>query len=113
MRRAGKLDSNQKAIQGALEARGHQTLSLASLGSGAPDLLVGAKRPTTRFINGTPFQDFDRVILALEIKSERNQRGELHKLTPLEQQFHQKWKGWPIAIVGSVEEAIRVVEGGP
>lgn len=111
MRRAGKLDDNHRDVVNVLEARGHKVLSLASLGNGAPDLLVGARRPTVRYVGGRPVPDYDRVLMCLEVKAWRNQRGDLKKLTPAEEQFHRQWKGWPVHVVGSADDALRVVEG--
>lgn len=112
MRRAAKIDDGHRDVVKMLEARGHKVLSLASLGNGAPDLLVGARRPTTRFIGGKALPDFDRVLLCLEVKGWRNQRGDLRHLTPREEDFHRQWKGWPVFVVGSPEDALRVVEDG-
>lgn len=111
MRRAARLDDNHRTIADGLEARGHQVRSLAGVGDGVPDLLVGARRPTVRYLYGRPMRDFDRVLMVLEIKRTRNLRGDLEPLTPLEEKFHRKWKGWPCFVVGSLDQAIAVVEG--
>lgn len=111
MRRAAKLDNNHRDVVAILEARGHLVRSLAGLGDGAPDLLVGAKRRTMRYVGGRPVPDFDRVLVCLEVKRARNLRGELEPLTPLEEKFHTKWRGWPVFVVGSPEQAVAAVEG--
>ena len=41
MRRAGKIDANQPEIVAALRDAGCSVLSLAQLGGGVPDLLIG------------------------------------------------------------------------
>ena len=41
MRRAAKIDANQAAVVKALRAAGYTVTSLAQLGKGVPDLLVG------------------------------------------------------------------------
>ena len=78
---------------------------------GAPDLLVGARRVVTRFEGGRPMPAVERDFVLLELKVARNKRGELEKLTPLEEKWHREYVGWPTAIVGSISEAIAFVEG--
>ena len=110
MRRAGKVDFAQAAIVDALRARGHLVLSLAPVGNGCPDVLVGCRRLVTRFVDGVPRQAHEHVLVALEIKSVRNKRGDLERLTPREEEFHRKWAQWPVYVVSSIPGAIRVVE---
>lgn len=43
MRARGKVDSNHKAIREALESAGASVQSMANLGRGCPDLLVGLR----------------------------------------------------------------------
>lgn len=108
--RAARLDSNHTVIVEGLEARGHLVRSTAGLGGGFPDLLVGARRPTVRFLGGVPTPDFDRVLVALEVKAQRNKRGDLEPLTEAEAKFHRMWRGWEVHVVGSLEQAVAVVE---
>lgn len=84
MRRAAKVDSNQREITAALERVGCLVLSLAALGRGCPDLLVMAGR---------------RLHL-IECKTERG------KLTAAQELFH---KLWPVHICRSPEDALRAV----
>ena len=44
MRRRPRLDATQHAIVEALQTAGYSVVSIASLGGGAPDLLVGGGR---------------------------------------------------------------------
>ncbi len=46
MRKHGKVDANQKAIVQALRKVGASVTSLAEVGGGTPDLLVGFRRRT-------------------------------------------------------------------
>jgi len=92
MRRAAKVDANQKEIVGALRSAGFFVQSLAAVGQGFPDLLFakagriwlseckdGTKKPSARrltpdqsiFFDKFPahiyiFKDLDDVELAIE-----------------------------------------------
>lgn len=86
MRRHGKVDAHHVAIVEALRAAGASVLSLASLGNGAPDLLVAR--------NGKHY--------LLEVKSPKKEPNA----------DQQKWMGqWkaPVYVVRSVAEAFNVV----
>lgn len=93
-RYARKVDDNQGEIVEALRTLGVYVRSLASVGSGCPDLLCG--------YNG-------RTVL-LEVKDGRRPPSE-RRLTEAEADFFQDWRGGPIYVVGSVEEAVRAVTG--
>lgn len=108
--RAAKTDANQTAIVEALRARGHRVQSLAGVGKGVPDLLVGARVLTTKYTDGKPMPNLEFNLMLLELKVARNKRGDLEPLNALEAKWHRAWKDWPVYVVGSVEEAIRVVE---
>jgi len=98
MRRAAKVDDNQAAIVEALRLRGHRVQSLAALGAGVPDLLVGlAPR-------------FGRALVLLEVKTKRNKRGDSHKLTAREAEWHSEWRHYPVRTVDDVESAITACE---
>ena len=84
--RAAKVDATQAAIVRSLRDLGAGAVSTATLGKGAPDLLVY----------------YRSVYVWLEIKVP----GE--KLNAMQQQFHATWPG-PIFVVSSPEEAARVV----
>ncbi len=87
MRRAANLDSNHKDIVLALRAIGVTVQSLASVGSGVPDLLCG----------------FRGVNVLLECKD--GSKPESHRvLTTGEQNWHAKWAG-QVCVVTTPEEA--------
>lgn len=84
MRRAAKVDLSQLAIVRALRQSGCQVQTLAAVGRGVPDLLVGRA---------------SRLWL-LECKTGKGE------LTPAQRAWHALW---PVFIVRSPEEALRVV----
>lgn len=92
MRRAAKIDANQPAIVKALRAAGATVQSLAAVGDGVPDLLVG--------ING-------RTAL-IEIK-DGAQVPSAQRLTPGQLEWHGAWLGGTLATVNNVEAALRVL----
>jgi len=83
MRRAARVDANQAEIVEALRSVGAAVQSLAAVGRGVPDLLVG----------------FRGKLYLLEVKMP----GE--KLTPRELTWHTLWAGYA-SIVYSAEDAI-------
>lgn len=91
MRRAAKIDDNQREIVDALRQAGCSVQSLAGVGKGVPDLVVGFR---------------DRNFL-LEIK-DGSKSPSKRKLTPDEQNFHKMWKG-AVVIVENIDEALRAV----
>lgn len=93
MRRAAKVDRNQAEVVSALRKAGASVTSLAAVGNGVPDLLVGHRGMT----------------LLLEVKdSQRPPSGQV--LTEDQQRWHQEWRGGPLAIVNDVESALRVLK---
>lgn len=87
MRRAAKIDANQPEIVAALRAVGCSVQTLAMVGKGCPDILVG----------------IGKVNLLMEIK------GEKGTLTDDQEDWHEAWRG-QLAIVRSVEEALALVD---
>ena len=83
MRTHGKVDLNQAEIVKALRKVGATVQSLASVGRGCPDLLVG----------------FHHRWTLLEVK------GEKEKLTPMESDWHHRANGH-VYVVRSIEEAL-------
>lgn len=81
-----RLDPEQKAIVAALRATGCSVLSLARLGGGCPDLLVG--------LNGTTF--------LIEVKAGRT------PWKPVQRKFFETWRGH-VATVATVDEALAVI----
>lgn len=90
MRRRARVDQNQTEIVQALRKAGCSVVSIASVGSGCPDLLVG--------VNG-------RNVL-LEVKAKKGTSTE-DQIT-----WGASWKG-QAAIVRSAEEAMQAVRGEP
>ena len=85
MRRAAKVDSNQDAVVDAYRDLGCTVTSLAGLGRGVPDLLVG----------------YRGKLSLVEVKTPKG------KLRPMQEEFR---KLWPVRVVRSVEEVIQHVE---
>ena len=85
MRYRGKVDANQPEIVKALRDAGASVTSLADLGDGCPDLLVG----------------FNHKTVLMELKS-----GLKDGLTRDEITWHSKWRGGPLCVVRSVDEAL-------
>lgn len=90
-RRAPRLDNNHAAIVAGIKERlpGAVVQSLAGVGKGVPDLLVG----------------FMGVNILLEVKAPG---GGITRLTPAEADWHIRWKGQACA-VDSVDEAVEVI----
>ena len=91
MRTRARVDDNQAQIVQALRSIGCSVLSLAPIGNGCPDLLVGI---------------FGRNLL-LEVK-DGEKSASRKKLTALEREFHETWKG-RVYVVENSEQAIRAV----
>jgi hypothetical protein len=92
MRRFARIDGNQDAIVEALARRGCSVVSLAPLGNGIPDLLVG----------------FCGETLLFEIK-DGSKPPSARRLTPLEQAFFARWRGGDLRMVESVDEALAAI----
>jgi len=86
--RAARVDQNHVEIVKALRDHGAFVVSLATVGKGVPDLLVGYKRNT----------------ILMEVKHGKNH------LTEDQITFHGKWPGGTLAIVTDIESAIRVLK---
>ena len=85
MRRAARVDANQEAIVSALRAAGAYVWIV-----GLPvDLLVGYRNHT----------------YLVEIKTDAKQR-----LTPLQADFFENWKGGTLARVDNPESALRMLK---
>lgn len=84
MRRAAKIDLTQSSIVKALRQSGCQVQTLAAIGRGVPDLLVGRA---------------SRLWL-LECKTGKGD------LTPAQRAWHALW---PVHVVRTPEEALRAV----
>ena len=92
MRRAAKIDTNHPAIVAALRDIGCSVQSLAVVGKGCPDLLVGWRHRN----------------LLLEVK-DGNRAPSERRLTPDEDKWIDGWRG-QVTVVLSVQDALEQVE---
>lgn len=92
MRRAGRTDANQSAVVDALRRLGCSVAITSGAGNGLPDIICG-----WRGIN-----------LLIEIK-DQDKVPSAKKLTPAEAHFVANWKGRPVKIIESPEEAVNYV----
>lgn len=92
MRRAANVDANHRAIVEALRDVGCSVASLAGVGDGAPDLLVGIRKET----------------FLLEVK-DGTKKPSAQRLRESQAMWHAEWKGRPVIVVRSVDEALRAV----
>lgn len=86
-RRVHNVDANHGDIVRALRTCGASVESLASVGGGVPDLLVGFRATTD----------------ILEVKTED---GELE---PSQEKWIRCWRGRPVVVVRSSVEALRAI----
>jgi Holliday junction resolvase len=96
MRRA-KVDNSQHAIVATLRQIGATVQSLASVGHGCPDLLVG----------------FHGRTLLIECKSTDTYYGRNRILTEEEEAWHAAWRGSELYTVQTPMEAMRACTEGP
>lgn len=93
MRRAAKTDDNQAAIVKALRAAGATVQSLGQVGDGCPDLLIGRRGKT----------------LMLEVKDGAKPPS-ARALTDAQVLWHRYWRGGPVEIVKSIDDALLALE---
>jgi len=91
MRKRGKVDLNQPEIVDALRKVGATIQSLANIGNGCPDILVG----------------HDGVWYVIEIKN-GNLAPSKQRLTSDEDKWHQSAQT-PVHVVNSVAEALKII----
>ena len=91
MRKAAKIDDNQKAIVNILRQIGASVQSLAATGKGCPDLLVG----------------YHGINYLMEIKDGDKVLSK-QKLTIDQEHWHSLWRG-TVHIVKSVDEALKIL----
>lgn len=89
MRRAAKVDANQPEIVAALRRVGADVFSLAAVGDGIPDLLVGFRGQT----------------FLLEVK-DGSKPPSARQLTPDQIHWHAAWRGGRCVVVNGVTEAL-------
>ncbi len=93
MRQAAKTDENQKTIVTALRKAGASVQSLAAVGKGCPDLLVG----------------YNGINYLMEIK-DGNKVPSAQKLTIDKRHWHSVWTG-AVHIVKTEDEALKILKG--
>ena len=96
MRRAARVDANHTAVMTALGGMGCSVQSLANQGGGVPDLLVGYRGQT----------------FLVEVKDGKKAPSR-RKLTDDQGKWHAWWRGSPVYVVHSPDEALAVVCGIP
>jgi hypothetical protein len=94
MRKTARVDANQAAIVEALRAIGASVQSLAMVGRGVPDLLVG----------------FRSQNWLIEVKDGAKPES-ARRLTADEVAWHDGWRG-QVATVTSIEDALELVSSG-
>ena len=91
MRRAAKVDDNQEQLVYELRRLGYSVQSIATVGKGCPDLVVGSKGRNFLF----------------EVKDPAKWPS-ARALTKDEVEWHTFWKG-QVAVVQTTEEALEVM----
>lgn len=87
----GRIDRNHREIVAALRGVGASVQSLADLGKGTPDLLVGFRGRNWLF----------------EVKDESLPPSK-RRLTPDERKWHDSWKGL-VQVISSPETALKIL----
>ena len=91
MRRAAKVDANQREVVAALRGAGASVQLLHAAGEGCPDLLVGYKG----------------LNMLLEVK-DGSKPPSAQKLTPQQEIWHRDWRGHRV-VVNSPEAALAAI----
>lgn len=92
MRKAARVDANHTQVVMALQTAGATVQSLAAVGQGVPDLLVG----------------FQGKTILMEIKDGQKPPS-ARRLTEQQLKWHGAWRGGPVAIVDGVDAALRAL----
>jgi hypothetical protein len=95
MRQRARVDGNHAEIVATLRRAGCSVQSLAMIGAGAPDLLIG--------IAGANY--------LVEVKDGRRPPSK-RLLTPAEVAWHGAWRG-QVAVVATIAEALAVIGCDP
>jgi len=90
--RAARVDDNHVAVVEALRKAGAMVQSLAAVGDGVPDLLIGIRGKLALF----------------EIK-DGSKSPSRRKLTPDQVKWHEQWAGYPVFTVDCVDAALRML----
>ena len=89
--KSAKVDANQDQIVQALRVAGASVQSLARMGKGCPDLLVG----------------YRGINYLIEIKDGRRVPSEI-KLTPDQVKWHGEWKG-VVHVAYCVDDSLAII----
>jgi hypothetical protein len=89
MRRRARIDANHGEIVKILRLAGATVHSMAEVGEGCPDLLVGYR---------------GRTVL-VEVK-DPSKPPSARKLTPAQEDWHKTWNGSPVRIVTNLVDAM-------
>ena len=92
MRRAARTDKNHEEVVAALRKVGASVQSLASIGKGCPDLLVG----------------YHGILYLMEVKDGTNIPSK-QLLTEDQKKWHDAWTGSPVHVVRSIEQALKIL----
>ena len=92
MRRAARVDSNQKAIVNAFRQCGFSVFHTHTIGGGFPDIVAG----------------YGGINYLIEIK-DGSLPPSARKLTKPEETFHQNWRG-QVCIINDVDEVFAFKE---
>ena len=90
--RAARIDANHEQVVSALRAAGATVQSLAGVGKGVPDLLVGYKGQT----------------LLMEVK-DGNKSPSARLLNKDQLRWHGSWLGGALAVVDGPDAALRMI----
>lgn len=88
--RAARVDDNQSLVVKALRKAGASVQHLHNVGFGTPDLLVGYKNKT----------------ILMEVK-DGSKIPSQQRLSPIQTQWVELWRGGPVIVVTGPEDAIR------
>lgn len=91
-RRRVNRDLNQQPIVDTLRAVGAYVYDASHIGGGFPDLICS----------------FREAVYLLEVKNPDNWYGK-RGLRPSQEKFNEAWRGIPIQVVRSVDEALRAI----
>ena len=94
MRRTGRKDANHQIIVEAIEIAGGCVIDLSAHGSGVPDLIVWTRKG----------------IQLAEVKNPNNSYGR-RGLAPRQKSWAEDWKGGPVFLLHTVEDAVALVCG--
>lgn len=99
MRFRTRSDANQKDIDIALRGVGASVVSLGNVGRGCPDRLVGFANETYLIETKNRAREKSQSIAA---------RANMMR-TPDQVKFHESWRGRPIIVAYTPDEALRAI----